>query len=42
MMDVPAVNVAPAPRAIIDAIPNPMLVIDEDGRICLANGAAAG
>ncbi|MBC8037432.1 MAG: PAS domain-containing protein, partial [Rhizobiales bacterium] len=33
---------APAPlaRAIIDALPNPLMVIDDQDRICLVNGAA--
>jgi two-component system nitrogen regulation sensor histidine kinase GlnL len=31
---------SPALRAIIDALPNPMVVIDEQERICLVNGAA--
>ncbi len=31
---------APLPRAIIDALPNPLVVIDEEERICLANVAA--
>lgn len=30
----------PLPRAIIDALPNPLLVIDAENRICLANAAA--
>lgn len=31
---------APMPRAIIDALPNPLVVIDDEERICLANVAA--
>lgn len=31
---------APMPRAVIDALPNPLVVIDEEERICLANVAA--
>lgn len=31
---------SPFPRAIIDALPNPLLVIDADNRVCLANAAA--
>lgn len=31
---------APLARAIIDALPNPLIVIDDQERICLANGAA--
>jgi two-component system nitrogen regulation sensor histidine kinase GlnL len=30
----------PLPRAIIDSLPNPLVIIDETGRICLANAAA--
>lgn len=32
----------PLPRAIVDALPNPLLVIDSNNRICLANVAAEG
>jgi two-component system nitrogen regulation sensor histidine kinase GlnL len=31
---------APVARAIIDAMPNPLIIVDDHGRICLANGAA--
>ena len=31
---------APLARAVIDALPNPLIVIDEDERICMANVAA--
>ncbi len=31
---------APLAKAIIDSLPNPLIVIDLDERICLANGAA--
>jgi len=31
---------APLARAIIDALPNPLIAIDGDDRICLVNGAA--
>ena len=31
---------APLARAIIDSLPNPLIVIDLEERICLANGAA--
>jgi two-component system nitrogen regulation sensor histidine kinase GlnL len=30
----------PLARAVVDALPNPLIVIDEDERICLANVAA--
>ena len=30
----------PMARAVVDALPNPLIVIDDDERICLANGAA--
>jgi two-component system, NtrC family, nitrogen regulation sensor histidine kinase GlnL len=36
----PLVPPAPLARAIIDALPNPLIIVDEDERICLANGAA--
>ena len=31
---------APMPKAVVDALPNPLIVLDEDERICLANVAA--
>ena len=31
---------APIAKAVIDALPNPLIVLDEDERICLANVAA--
>ncbi len=31
---------APLARAVVDALPNPLLVIDEGDRICFVNGAA--
>lgn len=31
---------APFAKAVLDAMPNPLIVIDEEERICLANGAA--
>ena len=31
---------APLAKAVIDSLPNPLIVIDLDERICLANGAA--
>jgi two-component system, NtrC family, nitrogen regulation sensor histidine kinase GlnL len=31
---------APLAKAVVDALPNPLIVIDEDERICLANVAA--
>lgn len=31
---------APLAKAVIDALPNPLIVLDEDERICLANVAA--
>lgn len=31
---------APLARAVLDAMPNPLIVIDQDEQICLANGAA--
>ena len=45
MTDVPEALKQPAPepplaRALLDAMPNPLIVIDEDERICLANVAA--
>ncbi len=36
----PAPPEAPMPRAVIDALPNPLIVIDANERICLANVAA--
>ena len=36
---VPAAE-APLAKAVVDALPNPLIVIDEDERICLANVAA--
>lgn len=30
----------PMPRSVIDALPNPLIVLDEEERICLANVAA--
>ena len=31
---------APLAKAIIDSLPNPLIVVDEQERVCLANGAA--
>lgn len=31
---------APLPRAIIDALPNPLIIVDQDENICLVNSAA--
>ena len=31
---------APLAKAVVDALPNPLIVLDEDERICLANVAA--
>ena len=31
---------APLPKAVVDALPNPLIVLDADERICLANVAA--
>ena len=36
----PATEDFPMARAVVDALPNPLIVIDEDERICLANVAA--
>lgn len=36
----PTLPEAPMPRAVIDALPNPLIVIDEEERVCLANVAA--
>jgi two-component system, NtrC family, nitrogen regulation sensor histidine kinase GlnL len=30
----------PMPRAVVDALPNPLIVLDEEDRICVANVAA--
>lgn len=31
---------SPLPRAVLEALPNPLIIIDEQDRICLANSAA--
>ena len=31
---------APLAKAVVDALPNPLIVLDENERICLANVAA--
>ena len=31
---------APMPKAVVDALPNPLIVLDAEERICLANVAA--
>ncbi|MFM8745895.1 MAG: two-component system sensor histidine kinase NtrB [Aestuariivirga sp.] len=36
----PAVRETPLARAVVDALPNPLIVIDDGERICLANAAA--
>jgi len=36
----PAFSETSLPRAIIDSLPNPLVVVDDEERICLANGAA--
>ena len=36
----PAAPDAPLAKAVIDALPNPLIVLDEDEQICLANVAA--
>jgi two-component system nitrogen regulation sensor histidine kinase GlnL len=36
----PAHSDAPLARAVVDALPNPLIVVDEEERICLANVAA--
>ena len=40
LKDRPPAPEGPLAKAVVDALPNPLIVLDEEERICLANVAA--
>ena len=40
MKDRPPAPEGPLAKAVVDALPNPLIVLDQEERICLANVAA--